>query len=77
MTSPDTQPRLTAAQLTPNGRGALAMLRIRGDAEPVGAALQSLFVAADGRDVVDHAPGRVVFGRWGTDACRRRRPYSN
>jgi tRNA modification GTPase len=61
----DHDPAIAAAMLTPAGRGAVATVRIRGDLAAVADSLTALFRAADGRPLVAHSIGRVVFGRWG------------
>lgn len=60
------RPPPTAALLTPDGRGAVATVRIRGKFEADGRRVLSCFRAANGRPLFEHDVGRVVFGRWGT-----------
>ena len=56
----------TAALLTPRGRGAVTTVELRGETAAV--AVDSHFRAANGRPLADQPLGRIVFGRWGTDA---------
>jgi tRNA modification GTPase len=58
---------LTAALLTPDGRGAIATVRMRGDGNAIADQLHSCFSAANGGPLDEREIGRVVFGRWGRD----------
>ena len=62
-----TQPRsISAALLTPVGRGAVATLRIHGELDD--ACLAKLpFRAANGQSLAEQPIGRIVFGRWGRE----------
>jgi tRNA modification GTPase len=55
----------TATALTPHGRGAIATIRVCGDARLFDA--HSLFRAANGYSVREQPVNRVCFGRWGDD----------
>ncbi len=59
--------RLTAAVLTPTGRGAVATIRVMGDLAQLDQAAP-LFLAANGRSLRDQLPRRIVFGQWGRGA---------
>ena len=56
--------RLTAAVLTPMGRGAVATIRVAGDLAQLDQ-VPPLFVAANGRSLRDQSPRRIAFGQWG------------
>lgn len=56
-----------AARLTPGGRGAVAVVAVRGDCGPIDSP-SPLFQAANGRPLASQPVGRVVFGRWGRNA---------
>jgi tRNA modification GTPase len=58
---------ITAASLTPDGRGAVATVRIRDDARPLTGDWLTCFQPANGRPLVNQEIGRVIFGRWGAD----------
>jgi len=66
-TCSDAQFSATAAVLTPQGRGAVAVIGFRGDARLLGQPDNApLFRAANGRPLA-HAPVcRVIYGCWGT-----------
>ena len=55
---------MTAALLTPPGRGAVAVIRVVGPATVCDAA----FAAANGRAASAQPVGRVAFGRWGASS---------
>lgn len=57
------QQALTAALLTPAGRGAVATIRVLGIRESLD--FGGLFRAANGRPVDRQPIGRIVFGAWG------------
>ncbi|MCY2966029.1 MAG: 50S ribosome-binding GTPase, partial [Planctomycetota bacterium] len=61
-------PTATVARLTPRGRGAVATLRLLGSPTSLDAGDPSLFQAANGLRIIDQPPGRLVFGRFGTDS---------
>jgi tRNA modification GTPase len=54
---------LTAVQLTPQGRGAVATIGLRGDL----AELDASFVAANGIPAARQPLDRICFGRWGNE----------
>lgn len=56
---------MTAAILTPRGRGAVASIRWRSDGRAVDRRVPPLFRAANGRPLADQPIGRIVFGTWG------------
>jgi len=68
---------VTAAMLTPRGRGAVASIRLFGDCLLLDRGDRPLFRAASAKPLADHALGRVLFGRWGQEpaeevvVCRR------
>ena len=55
----------TAALLTPDGRGAVATVRIRGDRELLAGVLETHFRTANNVVVDQIVVGRAVFGHWG------------
>lgn len=57
----------TATLLTPRGRGAVASLRVDGDAADV---LDTYFTAANGHRAEQQQVGRIAFGTWGGDEFR-------
>ena len=56
--------RLTAAILTPAGRGAVATIRVTGDLTQLDRA-SPLFRAANGRALSEQERRRIAFGAWG------------
>ena len=58
---------LTAAVLTPVGRGAVATIRVVGDLSQLKDAAVPLFRAANGRSLSQQEVRRIAFGRWGRD----------
>ncbi len=75
MNQPSGLPPTVASQVTPTGRGAVAVVRVIGPA--ASDAVGQRFSAASGRTPREWPLGRIVFGRWGGDAgeevvaCRR------
>ena len=59
--------RLTAAVLTPTGRGAVATIRVAGDLAQLDL-VAPLFLAANGRSLMAQVPRRIAFGQWGRGA---------
>ena len=59
--------RLSAALLTPVGRGAVATIRVQGDLIDLDRAANPLFRAANGRQQSQQQIGRIAFGQWGSD----------
>lgn len=59
--------QLTAAVLTPMGRGAVATIRVVGDLAQLDQ-MAPLFLAANGRSLMAQVPRRIAFGQWGRDA---------
>jgi tRNA modification GTPase len=57
-----------AALWTARGRGAVATIRLWADVRRWGGIELLPFKAANGKPLRDQPTGRVVFGRWGTDA---------
>ncbi len=57
---PDRLPTSCYEVLTPNGRGAVATIRVRGSS-----AVDSLFQAANGRIASEQPVDRICFGHWG------------
>lgn len=62
-------PQLTVALWTPQGRGAVATIKVRG---PIDSPFQNPphhipFRAANGRTLADQPLNRIVFGHWGTE----------
>ena len=57
--------RLSAALLTPVGRGAVATIRVQGDLSELDRPDPALFLAANGRSLSQQRIGRTAFGRWG------------
>jgi tRNA modification GTPase len=55
---------LSAAVLTPTGRGAVATISVRGPADWDTAAIDRHFVAANGRPLSGQPLGRICFGLW-------------
>lgn len=68
------QRSLTASLLTPPGRGAVAVVRIHAaDATDRGLAEQAVdssFIAANGRSVAEQSVGRLCYGYWQSDEFR-------
>jgi len=64
----DTSTALLVAVLTPRGRGAVASLRLLGDIDLLDQAPLPMLQAANGRPLAQQTCGRILFGRWGTDA---------
>lgn len=60
--------RLSAALLTPVGRGAVATIRVHGDLSELDQRAPGLFHAANGRPLSQQQIGRTAFGRWGGDS---------
>ena len=58
---------LTAAVLTPVGRGAVATIRVRGDLSQLEGVAVPLFRAANGRSLSQQELRRIAFGRWGRE----------
>ena len=58
---------LTAAVLTPVGRGAVATIRVVGDLSQLDDAAVPLFRAANGRALSQQELRRIAFGRWGRE----------
>ncbi len=58
---------LTAAVLTPVGRGAVATIRVRGDLSQLDDIAVPLFRAANGRPLSQQELRRIAFGRWGRE----------
>lgn len=56
---------LTAAVLTPVGRGAVATIRVVGDLSQLDDVAVPLFRAANGRSLSQQELRRIAFGRWG------------
>lgn len=56
---------LTAAVLTPVGRGAVATIRVVGDFSQLDDVASPLFRAANGRSLSQQELRRIAFGRWG------------
>lgn len=54
----------TAALLTPRGRGAVATLRVCGDCDVIGPAIDQFFRAANNRCLNRQSIDRICFGRW-------------
>lgn len=65
MTEELAQSRLTAALLTPVGRGAVATIRVEGDLSFLDRASEPLFDAANGRPLSEQPLERIAFGAWG------------
>ena len=68
---PDGSSQLTAARITPAGRGAVATIRLQGNAwgTSVESSSGRFFCAANGLSLWDQPIGKIAFGRWGlTDA---------
>ncbi len=59
--------RLTAAVLTPAGRGAVATIRVTGDLTQLDR-IAPMFRAANGRSLSEQEPRRIAFGAWGHGA---------
>lgn len=59
---------LNAALLTPEGRGAVAVIRVLGAINVVSAACASHFKAANGKSLDLQPLGAIRFGHWGADA---------
>lgn len=57
--------RLTAALLTPVGRGAVATIRVEGDLNSLDRTSGQLFDAANGRPLSEQPLERIAFGTWG------------
>lgn len=57
---------LSAALLTPVGRGAVATIRVQGDLSELDRVKTPLFRAANGLPFSQQPVGRIAFGRWGT-----------
>jgi tRNA modification GTPase len=57
----------TAAMLTPAGRGAIAVLNVRGPVELLDGAFDRFFKAANGRRLSQQAFNRIYYGHWGVD----------
>jgi tRNA modification GTPase len=65
---PDTpEPTVTAAVLTPRGRGAVATIRVRGASAAFERSLDELFHPANNRPFANQEIGCIVFGQWGTE----------
>jgi tRNA modification GTPase len=58
---------LAAAVITPRGRGAVATIRLCGDAALLDRAAVPIFQAANGRGLSQQEAGRIAYGRWGRD----------
>ena len=58
---------LTAAVLTPVGRGAVATIRVLGDLSQLDDVAVPLFRAANGRSLSQQELRRIAFGRWGRE----------
>mgnify|MGYP002629104715 CR=1 FL=1 len=68
---PTENPNLTAALLTPSGRGAVAVIRIHA-AKPTpsnlpAAVVDSAFVSISGRPLSQQSVGRLCYGHWTSD----------
>lgn len=69
--------KMTAARLTPVGRGAIATVRVQSSSNPMSSSVSSivdddwlalldpLFQAANGKRLSEQQLGRIVFGTWG------------
>ena len=58
-------PAATAAMLTPAGRGAVAVIGVKGPVEKLDAAFRQLFQAANGKLLSEQPLGRICYGHWG------------
>lgn len=56
-------PKTIAATLTPHGRGAVAVMAVRGPQAE--ACIQHSFHAANGKAIESQPFGRILYGRWG------------
>ena len=65
MVEPITGGRLSAAVLTPIGRGAVATIRVEGDLSELDRVAEPLFRAANGQPLSQQQLQRIAFGRWG------------
>ncbi len=63
------RPSLLATLMTPRGRGAVATIAIHGDHALVDREIGAIFRAANGRPISQQALGRIVFGKWGSEAA--------
>src|SRR5436189_5221060 len=66
-----------AALCTPQGRGAIASIRLNGCCDLLDCAGSDLFIAANRKRLEEQPAGRIVFGHWGRETreevvvCRR------
>lgn len=65
MTQESSESRLSAALLTPVGRGAVATIRVEGDLSPLDRTAEPLFHAANGRPLSEQPLEKIAFGIWG------------
>lgn len=56
---------LTAARITPVGRGAVASVRVIGESNGLNVLVSRLFFPRNGRRIEHQEIGRIVFGTWG------------
>ena len=70
---PTANPNLTAALLTPSGRGAVAVIRIHAakSAHPdiPAAVVDAAFVSVSGRAISQQPVGRLCYGHWASDSA--------
>ena len=59
---------LSAAVLTPAGRGAVATISVRGPAVEIADVIDRHFVAANGRTLAEQPLDRICFGRWTSES---------
>ena len=66
MTNEVVPPRLSAALLTPIGRGAVATIRVQGDLRELDQSSTTVFRAVNGQPFAQQSIGKIAFGQWGT-----------
>ena len=59
-----------AGLITPSGRGAVAAVRVQGDAGLIDQIIPEFFQANNGRSLSEQSIGRIVYGQWGSHSAR-------